>query len=116
RPGALVTVRAGVDGGDVSFHVGPASAGQGLGTLVGDGTGIRYVAFCYDAEPDPVAGAAPGRPAGPARAGRGLSPSLARSPRRRRGWAVPAPPPPAARAPAFVRPAPAPPAPTRDER
>jgi hypothetical protein len=66
RPIALVIVRAGIDGDDVSFHVGPASAGRGLGTLVGDGTGIRYVAFCYDAEPDPVAVAVPARPMLPA--------------------------------------------------
>jgi hypothetical protein len=63
RPIALVIVRAGVDGDDVSFHVGPARSGQGIGTLVGDGTGIRYVAFCYDAEPDPVAVAVPALPA-----------------------------------------------------
>ena len=59
RPIALVIVRAGVDGDDVSFHVGPANAGTGIGTLVGDGTGIRYIAFCYDAEPDQVAASAP---------------------------------------------------------
>jgi hypothetical protein len=62
RPIALVIVRAGLDGDDVSFHVGPTSSGQGIGTLVGDGTGIRYVAFCYDAEPDPVAVAVPALP------------------------------------------------------
>jgi hypothetical protein len=54
RPIALVIVRAGLDGDDVSFHVGPANTGNGIGALVGDGTGIRYIAFCYDAEPDPV--------------------------------------------------------------
>ena len=59
RPIALVIVRAGNDGDDVSFHVGPAKAGSGVGALVGDGTGIRYIAFCYDAEPDPVVAAAP---------------------------------------------------------
>lgn len=63
RPIALVIVRAGIDGEDVSFHVGPAVAGSGVGTLVGDGTGIRYIAFCYDAEPDPVAVAVPALPA-----------------------------------------------------
>ena len=62
RPIALVIVRAGVDGDDVSFHVGPASSGSGIGTLVGDGTGIRYVAFCYDAEADPVTVAVPAHP------------------------------------------------------
>jgi hypothetical protein len=65
RPIALVIVRAGIDGDDVSFHVGPTSSGQGTGTLVGDGTGIRYVAFCYDAEPDPVTVAVPALPAIP---------------------------------------------------
>jgi hypothetical protein len=64
RPIALVIVRAGLDGDDVSFHVGPARAGRGLGTVVGDGTGIRYIAFCYDAEPEPIAAAVPAtRPA-----------------------------------------------------
>jgi hypothetical protein len=63
RPIALVIVRAGVDGDDVSFHVGPVAAGRGVGTLVGDGTGIRYVAFCYDAEPDPATVAVPAIPA-----------------------------------------------------
>ena len=59
RPIALVIVRAGLDGDDVSFHVGPANTGSGIGTLVGDGTGIRYIAFCYDAEPDQVAASVP---------------------------------------------------------
>jgi hypothetical protein len=66
RPIALVIVRAGVDGDDVSFNVGPVSAGQGVGTPVGDGTGIRYIAFCYDAEPDPVVVAVPALPVMPA--------------------------------------------------
>ena len=52
RPIALVIVRAGVDGEDVSFEVGPRISGRGTGPLVGDGSGIRYVAFCYDAEPE----------------------------------------------------------------
>ena len=65
RPIALVIVRAGVDGDDVSFHVGPATAGSGVGTVVSDGTGIRYIAFCYDAEPDPVAVAIPALPVAP---------------------------------------------------
>ncbi|HEX5012599.1 MAG TPA: hypothetical protein VFV72_00470 [Candidatus Limnocylindrales bacterium] len=64
RPIALVIVRAGADGDDVSFHVGPATAGSGVGT-VSDGTGIRYIAFCYDAEPDPVAVAVPAVPRAP---------------------------------------------------
>lgn len=63
RPIALVIVRAGIDGDDVSFHVGPVASGRGIGTLVGDGTGIRCVAFCYDAEPDRVPVATPTLPA-----------------------------------------------------
>jgi len=49
RPIALVIVRTGIDGEDVSFHVGPARHGIGRSTGPGDGSGIRYVAFCYDA-------------------------------------------------------------------
>jgi hypothetical protein len=52
RPIALVIVRAGVDGEDVSFEVGPRISGRGTGPAVGDGSGIRYVAFCYDAAPE----------------------------------------------------------------
>jgi hypothetical protein len=51
RPIALVIVRSGIDGEDVAFQVGPSSFGTGRGAAVGDGTGIRYVAFCYDAAP-----------------------------------------------------------------
>jgi hypothetical protein len=54
RPIALMIVRSGLDGDDVSFQVGPLSAGIGRGSGIGDGTGIRYVAFCYDAVPSPV--------------------------------------------------------------
>jgi hypothetical protein len=68
RPIALVIVRAGVDGDDVSFSVGPVTSGQGIGTLVGDGTGIRYIAFCYDAEPDTAASSIPAFPVVPAAA------------------------------------------------
>jgi len=50
RPIALVIVRSGIDGEDVNFLVGPAIAGHGRSAGVGDGSGIRYVAFCYDAE------------------------------------------------------------------
>ena len=74
RPIALVIVRAGLEGDDVSFHVGPKSSGQGIGTLVGDGTGIRYVAFCYDAEPDPVTVAIPALPAIPVAAAAAAAP------------------------------------------
>jgi len=59
RPVALVIIRSGIDGEDVSFQVGPSRFGSGSGTLLGDGTGIRYVAFCYDAAPDPAAVATP---------------------------------------------------------
>jgi hypothetical protein len=51
RPVALVIVRSGIDGEDVAFQVGPSRFGTGRGASVGDGTGIRYVAFCYDAAP-----------------------------------------------------------------
>jgi hypothetical protein len=59
RPIALVIVRAGLDGDDLTFQVGPLSSGRGPGTAIGDGTGIRYIAFCYDAEPEPVAAVEP---------------------------------------------------------
>lgn len=51
RPIALLIVRSGIDGEDVAFQVGPSRFGTGRGATVGDGTGIRYVAFCYDAAP-----------------------------------------------------------------
>jgi hypothetical protein len=54
RPIALVVVRSGIDGEDVEFSVGPSRRGVGRGASVGDGTGIRYIAFCYDAAPDSV--------------------------------------------------------------
>lgn len=62
RPVALVIIRSGIDGEDVGFEVGPSRSGTGRGANVGDGTGIRYVAFCYDAEADPVAVAVPAHP------------------------------------------------------
>ena len=52
RPIALVIVRSGMDGDDVNFLAGPAIEGQGRSAGAGDGSGIRYVAFCYDAELD----------------------------------------------------------------
>jgi hypothetical protein len=55
RPVALVIIRSGIDGEDVSFQVGPARFGTGRSAGVGDGSGIRYIAFCYDAAPDAVA-------------------------------------------------------------
>jgi hypothetical protein len=48
RPIALLIVRSGIDGDDVAFITGPAIAGEGRSAGVGDGSGIRYVAFCYD--------------------------------------------------------------------
>jgi hypothetical protein len=54
QPIALVIVRSGLDGDDVAFHVGPTDAGEALGARVGDGAGIHYVAFCYDAAPEAV--------------------------------------------------------------
>ncbi|HEY8437896.1 MAG TPA: hypothetical protein VIK65_04710 [Candidatus Limnocylindrales bacterium] len=59
RPIALVIVRAGLDGEDVTFHVGPATSGTASASGVGDGAGIRYVAFCYDAPVDPVSASQP---------------------------------------------------------
>jgi hypothetical protein len=55
RPVALVIIRSGIDGEDVSFQVGPARFATGRSAGLDDGTGIRYVAFCYDAAPDAVA-------------------------------------------------------------
>jgi hypothetical protein len=55
RPIALVIIRSGIDGEDVDFVVGPSRHGIARAALVGDGSGIRYVAFCYDAAPDAVA-------------------------------------------------------------
>ena len=56
---ALVIVRSGLDGDDVAFQVGPMRTGRSAGASVGDGTGIRYIAFCYDAEPDTAPALAP---------------------------------------------------------
>jgi hypothetical protein len=55
RSVALVIIRSGIDGEDVNFQVGPARFGTGRSAGLGDGSGIRYVAFCYDAAPDVVA-------------------------------------------------------------
>src|SRR5258705_13037247 len=54
RPIALVIVRSGIDGEDVAFQVGPSRFGMGRGATISDGTGIQYVAFCYDAAPSPT--------------------------------------------------------------
>ena len=50
RLGRLARRRMRIDGDDVNFLAGPAIAGQGRSAGAGDGSGIRYVAFCYDAE------------------------------------------------------------------
>jgi len=52
RPIALVIIRSGIDGEDVRFQVGPARFGVADGAGLDDGSGIRYIAFCYDAAPD----------------------------------------------------------------
>jgi hypothetical protein len=80
RPIALVIVRSGIDGEDVDFQVGPSRHGIARGAAIGDGTGIRYVAFCYDAPV--VAAAAPVGDAPIAAATPGAVPSA--SPARRR--------------------------------
>ena len=59
RPIALLIVRSGIDGEDVAFHVGPSLRGTGRGAQVGDGSGIRYIAFCYDAAPETAIATAP---------------------------------------------------------
>ena len=58
RPVALVIIRSGIDGEDVSFQVGPRTHGIARTSGPSDGSGIRYVAFCYDAAPSPTAIAA----------------------------------------------------------
>jgi hypothetical protein len=64
RPIALVIVRAGQDG-DVSFEVGPTTAGTAanvrLGNRAGGGVGNRYITFCYDAEPEAISVPIPAR-------------------------------------------------------
>jgi hypothetical protein len=62
RPVALVITRSGLDGEDVSFQVGPARSGVGGSSSIGDGSGIRYVAFCYDAPPAPAPSTEPFAP------------------------------------------------------
>src|SRR4051794_6514869 len=62
RPIALVIVRSGVDGEEVSFEVGPARGGVAHAAAVGDGAGIRYIAFCYDAAVHEAKSVAPPAP------------------------------------------------------
>jgi hypothetical protein len=100
RPIALVIVRSGIDGEEVTFEVGPSERGVGRGGPVGDGSGIRYIAFCYDApsarpavgipsasapgvDSGLAAAAAIGRPA-PARGAIAAARALALTPRQRR--------------------------------
>jgi hypothetical protein len=49
RPVALVIVRSGVDGNDMSFSTGPIRWGTGV-REPGDG-GLKSITFCYDVEP-----------------------------------------------------------------
>ncbi len=49
RPVALVIIRSGADGDDVSLSTGPIRWGTGT-QRPGDGAGISYIAFAYDAE------------------------------------------------------------------
>ena len=49
RPVALVIIRSGADGDDVSLSTGPIRWGQGT-QRPGDGAGISYIAFAYDVE------------------------------------------------------------------
>lgn len=50
RPVALVIVRSGTDGNDVSFVTGPIAAGSlAIASEPGDGS-AAYIAFCYDVE------------------------------------------------------------------
>jgi hypothetical protein len=49
RPVALVIVRSGVDGGDMSFSTGPIRWGTGV-REPGD-SGLTSITFCYDIEP-----------------------------------------------------------------
>jgi hypothetical protein len=76
RPIALVIVRSGIDGEDVAFAVGPMRSGRGAGASIGDGTGIRYIAFCYDAEPDTAPALVPYRSSAPAAAARPAQPVM----------------------------------------
>ena len=59
RPIALLVVRSGLDGEDVAFHVGPSLRGTGRGAQVSDGSGIRSLAFCYNAASESAAVAGP---------------------------------------------------------
>lgn len=60
RPLALVIVRAGVDGDDVTFSPGPVRWGS-VTQRPGDDRGISYIAFAYDTERDTSTPHAPAR-------------------------------------------------------
>ena len=59
RPVALVIIRSGADGDDVSFETGPVRWGN-VTQRPDNGAGIGYIAFCYDTERQ--ASAAPASP------------------------------------------------------
>jgi hypothetical protein len=77
RPVALVIVRSGIDGDDMSFSTGPIRWGTGV-REPGDG-GLKSITFCYDIEPAVRPRQAPTDGAGvtkiPARLLRSLSPA-----------------------------------------
>lgn len=77
RPVALVIVRSGVDGNDMSVSTGPIRWGIGV-REPGDG-GLKSITFCYDIEPAVPPRQAPADRAGitkiPARLLRSLSPA-----------------------------------------
>jgi hypothetical protein len=52
RPVALVIVRSGADGNDVSFVTGPVAAGSLVRENVQRARSAGYIAFCYDVETD----------------------------------------------------------------
>jgi len=77
RPVALVIVRSGVDGDEMSFSTGPIRWGTGVRER-GDG-GLKSITFCYDIEPEvrprPVPANRDRRTSVPARLLRAASPA-----------------------------------------
>jgi hypothetical protein len=77
RPVALVIIRSGVDGNDMSFSTGPIRWGTGV-REPSDG-GLKSITFCYDIEPAVRPGEAPANRgrlmAVPARLRRAASPA-----------------------------------------
>ena len=57
RPVALVIIRSGVDGNDMSFSTGPIRWGIGVREPGDDG--LKSITFCYDIEPAVRPGEAP---------------------------------------------------------